>query len=131
MKALLIEIRTRPPKSMRYKTVGDYNDPTVLNGRLLLDIDVAETGNVDMDFLIGFHELIESWLCYKRGIKDKEISGFDIAHEESNDPGRLKDAPYRKEHMFAERLEKMMARQLGVDWDEYWKVQDKVWEKTK
>ena len=116
---------------MRYKTVGDYNDPTVLNGRLLLDIDVAETGNVDMDFLIGFHELIESWLCYKRGIKDKEISGFDIAHEESNDPGRLKDAPYRKEHMFAERLEKMMARQLGVDWDEYWKVQDKVWEKTK
>lgn len=116
-----ISIVTRPMKTMRYKTLGDYFDPVVApDGFRDFLIEVADTHNLDYNFLIGLHELVESWLAFKHGLKDKDITGFDIAHEDAEDPGRLKEAPYHKEHMFAEKIEKLMCKELGIPWKKYY-----------
>ena len=38
---------------------------------------------------------------------EKKIAEFDKKHPELDDPGRIKKAPYHKEHMFAEKVEKL------------------------
>jgi hypothetical protein len=82
--------------------------------------------NSNYEFLIALHELIESKLCQERNISDRQIDEFDFAYEENreagdieSEPGDSLQAPYHKEHVFASTIEKMMADQLGVDWNEY------------
>ena len=72
-----------------------------------------------MNLLVGIHELVETALCDVRGVAEPDVKAFDEAHLDSDDPGSLPDAPYHKEHMFAEAVEKWVATELGVDWDEY------------
>ena len=36
-----------------------------------------------------------------------------------DEPGDTLQAPYHKEHMFAEKIERSVADELGVDWKEY------------
>ena len=107
--------------TMRYSTLGDYYDVVKSpDGFKNFLIEVADTHNLDYNFLIGLHELVEFYLCNKRGIKDKKITGFDIEHLDAEDPGRLKEAPYHKEHMFAEKIEKLMCKELGIEWRKYY-----------
>jgi hypothetical protein len=113
-------ITTLPHKKQRYPTVGDYfiNDG-------LIRIRVSEMGNEDYEFLVALHEIVESWLVYRRGISEPDITAFDIIHEEvggEGEPGDHPDAPYRAEHFFATTIERLMARELNVDWLEYDKV---------
>ena len=116
-----INIVTRPMNTMRYSTLGDYYDVVKSpDGFKNFLVEVADTHNLDYNFLIGLHELVEYYLCNKRGIKDKKITGFDIAHLDAEDPGRLKEAPYHKEHMFAEKIEKLMCKELGIPWKKYY-----------
>ena len=110
-----IHIKTIPQIEQRYATVGDYwwdKDGS-------LQIRVSELGNEDMEFLVAIHELTESYICEKRGIKEPDIMAFDIAHIDSDDPGALPDAPYFKEHFFAETIERLIAGQLNINWQEY------------
>jgi hypothetical protein len=115
-----IIVYTLPHKYQRYDTAGDYFIPEDSNQ---LYIGVSRMGNDDYEFLVALHEFIESYLIEKRGIKEKDITKFDI---ESNDkdPGSLPKSPYHKEHMFSERIEKLVSLELDVDWDEYNKVLD-------
>ena len=53
-----------------------------------------------------------------RSIPEPDIKAFDEAHPD-DDPGSLPEAPYHKEHVFAEAVEKWVATELGVDWDDY------------
>jgi hypothetical protein len=116
-----INIVTRPMKTMRYSTLGDWYDVVKSpDGFKNFLVEVADTKNLDYNFLIGLHELIEYYLCYRRKIKDKTVTGFDIEHSEVEDPGRLKEAPYHKEHMFAEKIEKLMCKELGIEWRKYY-----------
>jgi hypothetical protein len=71
------------------------------------------------------HELVEAHLTEARGIRERVILKFDMNKLEQAgdkyqyDPGRDPKAPYHKEHMFAEKIEKMLAKEFGVDWKEY------------
>lgn len=110
-----------PHKFQRYRTVGDWTDKKPSR------ITVSKMGNKKMEFLVLLHELVECFLCTERGITDKEVTTFDKMFEKERDnglhadkePGFDKRAPYRREHTFATRVEKIVAKELGVDWKQY------------
>ena len=107
-------------RDQNYPTLGDYGG-NFLNRW----IKVTETGVEDYNFLILLHELIEQHLCFKRSIKEADITAFDIDFENKrqegnfDDPGDDKRAPYYREHQFATAIERLVANELGVDWRDY------------
>ena len=104
-----------PHSAQRYNTVGDYY--TAHSD--LVKVRISELQNADYEFLIMIHELVESYLCAKRGISEAQIDTFDVEHSELDEPGLSEDAPYHKEHMFATSIEQFIAHELGVDWTHY------------
>jgi hypothetical protein len=123
---LHIYIDTIPHDEQRYPTVGDYWHPVLPGGTMTTEIKVSDMGNPDYEFLVALHEQIEAHLCMKRGISDEAITSFDIKFENErtdnmlfDEPGNSKDAPYHKEHVFATSIEKLVAAEIGVSWDDY------------
>lgn len=116
-----IQLRTIPHSEQRYETCGDWEN--LPEGSLR--ISVSDMGNDDYAFLVAIHELVEVWLCNKRGITDEAVSAFDIEYEKNrpegdeSEPGNHPDAPYRKEHFFATNIERIIAAELGIDWATY------------
>ena len=60
------------------------------------------------------------------------IDKFDVEYEakrrpgDKSEPGDSKYAPYRKQHLFAEKIEHMVMSEMGVDWRQYTKeLEDK------
>lgn len=96
-----------------YPTVGDWifddGDLHVMVSRM------AE----DYTFLVAIHEMIEAYLCYKRGIAEEVVTQFDSDFIGIGEPGDSPDAPYREEHFFATTIERLIAAELGVDWEAY------------
>jgi hypothetical protein len=126
MQAILIE--TIPHEKQRYPTVGDYFTEGSPGDKQLRVIHVSQMDNPDYEFLVALHELVESYLVQKRGIPDQAIDRFDISFEARRsaglvpkhaEPGDDPSAPYYQEHGFATLIERMMARELDVDWDGY------------
>ena len=122
---MLVVLSTIPHKHQRYPTVGDW----LTDGRdHLRHIRVSEMGKEDYHFLVAIHELIEAWLCIKRGISQDAVDEFDRKFEaartegDEREPGHEPDAPYHREHVFAEKIERLVAEEMGVDWDAYEKV---------
>ena len=121
-----IIIKSIPHNQHRYPTLGDYVDNDYIDFNLEnkkeTNIFVSDMGNEDYEFMIAIHEMVEQYLCRKRGIKEKDISDFDIAFEELNideEPGDQYDAPYRNEHRFSENIERLICAELGIHWDDY------------
>ena len=116
-----ITIRTIPYDAMRYPTCGDW----VFADEHNLQITVAGIGDRRMEALIGVHELIEALLCDRRGITTQAVDAFDKMFEatrkddDPSEPGDSPLAPYRREHFFAEAIERLLAAEMGVDWNEY------------
>ncbi|MEI6580799.1 MAG: hypothetical protein WCO07_01360 [bacterium] len=111
-----IQFKIIPAKEQRYDTCGDYF-PTKEGYQFRVS-----KWNSDYEFLVLMHELTEWYLTQKRGIPEKSISKFDIWFNEQGlegEPGDHKDAPYKKEHHFAEKIEKMLAKELGINWKKY------------
>lgn len=117
-----IHIKTIPHHEHRYETVGDY----WYEGETL-EMRVSEMDD-DYVFLVAIHELVESYLCKKRGISVESIDAFDKQFEEDRiklnwgddlEPGNDPKAPYKKEHFFAEVIERMVANELKIDWQKY------------
>ena len=109
-----------PHKHQRYDTVGDYFD---CHGATCFSI--SDMDNEWYERLVFLHEFVEETLCRKRGIQNADIDAFDVAFEAARlpdneeEPGHQLDAPYHREHVFAEKLERLMAEELGIDWDTY------------
>lgn len=118
---LHINIKTVPDKKQRYNTVGDYLE--YKNGKLV--IYVSDMQNWRYEMLVAIHELVEKSLCKARGICDSEITAFDKQYEKqrrrgiSDEPGDDPSAPYHREHRFATKIEKLVAKELGINWEEY------------
>lgn len=119
---LNIHIRTVPDKEQRYDTVSDYRT----NAEGKQTILVSDMPDTRYEILIAIHELVESYLCQLRGVTDAAIDSFDLQYEKlrvlgdtTSEPGDDPAAPYYREHKFATKLEKLLAEEIGVDWDEY------------
>lgn len=111
-----IRIRTIPHSTHRYDTHGDWipgasGQPD--------EIRVSACGHSDHEFLLALHELVEFWLCRRRGITVEVVDAFDMAFSGEGEPGDDPAAPYWREHQEASGLEGLMAALLGVDWDAY------------
>ena len=106
-------------KEQRYETIGDY---FVDDG--VLQIRVTKQRDWRYEFLIALHELIEEATTRNLGIKEEDILAFDVGPVggKSDDPGSMTEAPYHKQHVFAENVERLVAAELGVDWEEYSKI---------
>lgn len=118
-----IAIVTIPHKHQAYPTVGNYTEK---EGITLFEISQMKDWRFEM--LVALHEFIEYLLVKHRGIKISDIDEFDKLfekeremglHSDSEEPGFDPYAPYLKEHAFATKVERMMAKELGVDWDKY------------
>jgi len=67
---------------------------------------------------ILIHELFEMLDTQLKGIKEEDITKFDI-ESGLDDPGFSKEAPYHISHMSAERIEKLVIKEFGLRWKEY------------
>jgi hypothetical protein len=127
------KLEVLPWKKMRYLTTGDY-----YKTKREWKIVAADTGNSDYNFLILIHELIELYLTQKRGIAEPKIKKFDEWFERQKTKGRFKNilspgrhpkAPYKREHMFAAKIEDLIRKELGVSKKKQWAAEDAVFEK--
>lgn len=119
-----ITVKVIPHEEQRYPTVGDWWwTPTGA-----LEVRVSALGDPRMEDCVAVHELVEALLCGARGVKEEAVTNFDIAFEqrrkegevdEDAEPGDDKAAPYHREHQFATVVEKMLAREFGLDWRLY------------
>ena len=127
-----VNISIIPHNQQRYDTAGDYEEID----EDLTDITISELPDWRYEALIAFHELAEYILIIHRGIKVKDIDKFDIMFERKrkkgniDEPGDDKKAPYYKEHQFSTKVEKMLAKELGVSWKKYEDACNKLGEKT-
>jgi hypothetical protein len=95
---------------------------------------VSFLDNPDYEFLLAIHEFVEQHFCEKNGIKEKDITKFDLHFEEMREAfpdlvgtmeaGDHENAPYNKEHKLASMFEKWIADNLAkiddVSPEEYW-----------
>jgi len=111
---------TTAHENQRYPTLGDWFEQEGT-----LQIRASRVNNHDYEALIFLHELVESLLCRKRGISEADVDAFDTQFEDTrpagdeSSPGDSTKAPYYKEHQFATCVERLMAHELGVDWNDY------------
>jgi hypothetical protein len=108
---LNVEILTIPDSRQRYDTAGDWRLP---NGRIV--IKVSRLSNPDYELLVAIHELIEARLCQRDGVSDRWDRG---PGKDEDEPGDDPKAPYHEQHMTASRIERFVAKQIGVNWAEY------------
>jgi hypothetical protein len=47
------------------------------------------------------------------------LDKFDKDFDGEGEPGDDPTAPYHREHVFATKIERMLAEELGIDWDAY------------
>lgn len=120
---MLYAIRSTIQSAQRYKTIGDWQG----NGL----ITVTSLPDPDMTFLIAVHELVECYLCERKGVTQEQVDEFDLMCEKANlhaEPGDQPGAPYRLQHQAAESIERHLAQILGVDWNLYQKEVDRALE---
>ena len=114
-------VETIPHEAQRYPTVGDWQwkDGTLV-------IRVSELGDWRYNALVAVHELVEVLLCKHDGVTEESVDKFDIEYEKQRDdkdvesePGDDNNAPYRKQHCVATGIERILAAELGVAWNDY------------
>ncbi len=109
----MISISVIPKDQQRYDTTGDW---FVADGTI--HVKVADLKNNDYNFLLGIHEMVEAYLCQKSGVTDDVVTAWDKAHP-GLEPGDDMAAPYFEQHMFATKVERLVAKRLGVSWKAY------------
>jgi len=117
-----INYKTIPHAEHRYPTVGDYWETDDA-----IEVRCSKMGD-RQEQLVLIHELVEIFLLQARGFPLVETDKFDIMFEKEREEGKWKDhdepgddprCPYRREHRFAENIERMLCHELGLTWQEY------------
>lgn len=111
-------------ESQRYDTCGDF----LTNKNGTLGVKVSKLPDWRHSRLVAIHEIIEATLCRHAGVTDKAVDAFDLKFERDRargkhatdpEPGDHPKAPYRRQHLMATTIEKMLAAAMGVDWQAY------------
>ena len=114
-------IITIPHRWRQYDTVGNW----AFTPSGLLLVFISDVGDTDSEFLVALHEMVEAYLCKKRGISEEAVTAFDMAYEatrpegDDTEPGDDPSAPYHTEHKMATDLEMYAAAILGVPWEKH------------
>ncbi len=108
--------RTIPHEYQVYDTIGNW----AYTDEGLLVIFISDLGNDIYEQFIFVHEYIEAMLCKLRGITCEQVDEWDIhTFKGDGEPGDDPLCPYHKEHVFASKVERMVADEMGVDWHSY------------
>ena len=123
----MIQVQIIKHEDQRYPTVGDwvFGEDTPAKMHNLL-VSVSQTGNQDYNDLVAVHEIIEAILCRANGVSDENVTNWDRDHMDHPDPGSIPGCPYYREHLVAEVIEKIVASELQVDWQEYEETLEKL-----
>ena len=128
-KKLNIRMMTVPVELHRYPSIDDYFDPVEGEKYIEFTTTIGDMGNTDYEFLVFMHAITEQYLCWKHGVKDKDITEFDIKKDKEDpdaEPGNDPKAPYHKEHMVGNDIEALLSVALGVDFPKYEAAIDKT-----
>jgi hypothetical protein len=119
-----IRIKSIPIEQMRIPgSLGDYwyedDRGNIDPAGMVLQIRVAEYGNVDWETLIAGHEMREEWLTKRQGLTEPEIQAFDKMwdkehHGTNEEVGFDPRAPYVTEHTYADAVERMDVAIAGL-----------------
>jgi hypothetical protein len=116
MKQIIIDIL--PLQDIRFNDVGDYQDE--VDG--VRHIQVADMSDIademtaaDYELMVAVHEMIESHMLFKRGVKTAVVDAWDATDAGADDP----KCPYHREHVKATMVEECLCSLLGIDWLEY------------
>ena len=133
-----IEAKGIPHSEQRYSTIGDY----FIDDAGTVQLRHSLTGNDKYDFLIQIHETVEMLVyhfCKRRQISRNAQAyndQFDMDYEGDRDesdpfsePGYDPKAPYYREHMLACAVEHIVAAYLGVDYNDYDRTTQALYEK--
>ena len=110
-----ITIKVIPDSKQRYETSGDY----WIDKRGTIQVRISKSKNWRYEALVLMHELTEMFLCIDRGVSFKAIDQFDVQFKGTGEPGDDLKAPYHREHRFATRVERQLAKELRVNWATY------------
>src|SRR5438876_1169926 len=113
--ATIIEVQEISHEQQRYNTAGDWQ----FDSRGKLIVKISDTGSRESNILIAIHEIIEAILCKKEGISQEIVDKWDLSHQKSEEPGMLRGCPYFMQHVYADVIERMLARYLEVKWKEH------------
>jgi hypothetical protein len=126
MKDLIVKFI--PLSEMRYANlksstcIGDYwTTETEIHFRV-----VAFPDKPFYSLAILIHELYEKFKNNQLGITDEEVDKFDNDHPGLEDAGASLDAPYHKQHMGGDLLERAVITLSGEDWTEYEEAVDSL-----
>jgi hypothetical protein len=120
-----IQIETVTHAQQRYETTGDWWwDPDDT-----LQMRVSALADWRHGVLIAVHELVEALLCKARGVSTEVVDEWDMGQgKELDEPGDDPRAPYHREHEFAGCVERLLAHELGIDWNDYEDALDALYE---
>jgi hypothetical protein len=118
-----INIRFIPHKEQRYPTVGDW-----FFRYTTLHIRTSIMDKEEYEILVAVHELVEAFLCRRAGVREEDVTAFDIKFEDeraqglhgpTDEPGDDRAAPYYTQHQIATHVERFLCKALSIDWEEY------------
>lgn len=113
MKRIIIDFI--PHYKQRYDTVGDYGETKDYIWFKITEFPFHPVRSI----AILIHEIWEFFRNRQTGCPPEMVDKFDLAHPELDDPGLSKDAPYHKNHMEADVLERQCIIWSGDDWIDY------------
>jgi hypothetical protein len=116
-----IVIETIPHSRQAYDTVGDWRwrKPSGKRGPAELHITVSEMSDWRYEVGVAVHELVEARACKHAGVSEQTVTAWDTGPgKDLDEPGDAPAAPH-EQHVFAEKIERQVMDQLGVDWARY------------
>jgi hypothetical protein len=120
-----IQIETVPHAQQRYETTGDWwwDPDDTLQMRVSALAELAPRRTDRCSRARGGAALQGSRCVYGSGRRVRHGSGERIGW-----PGDDPRAPYHREHEFAGCVERLLAHELGIDWNDYEDALDALYE---
>lgn len=121
-----IHIKFVDQKDQNYDTVGDYGID-IDNDTIWFKITKFENQNYSIAILL--HEIVEFFRNQQEGITVAQVDEFDYNNPQLDDPGLSLEAPYHKNHMEADAIERLYIILSKNDWVHYEQSIDSLFDK--
>ena len=112
MRIIVEMIKHAEHRAAAGNTVGDY----FLDDNNDIQIRISECPDWRVEAAVLVHELVELILVRRQDIALSDIDAWDKSYVGDDEPGNHPRAPYHKPHVFAEIIERMIVRELGMEW---------------
>ena len=109
-----------PHQDQRYETLGDY----WMDADGTLQFRTSDLGDWRYNFSILLHEFIEYAVLLHKGVPESDVLAFDLAvkpdSKYAEDPGFDPAAPYHREHVLADTMERLLSIFLEFEVSDPW-----------